>query len=214
MYISHWPNCNWCSKGTNHLANPGGDSGADDSDTPPTSTPDNSNQPTDGGEAGDEDPYSDVVINELFDAMSINSTVGSTAENSTSLYTGRMRKARRSDTNSNAKDNQEKLSEKLLMEAVERFDVAPAAHVPTPPAHQIQELADKDSLPFHTVVGFPPVSTDSLASRLTQTKSAHTADQTFTSTLVAQAPAKTNNGKAACTPSPTSSLAPTASAFL
>ncbi|KIM85366.1 hypothetical protein PILCRDRAFT_817373 [Piloderma croceum F 1598] len=71
----HWPDCNWCGRGTTHLANPGagdGNSGSDSDPPDPDSPPDNSDPYPDGGDmdyAGS-DKNDAEAINNTLDAMS------------------------------------------------------------------------------------------------------------------------------------------------
>lgn len=55
--LSWWPNCNWCTKGTNHLANPSSDNGGDgDGDGDDTDDTDDTNTGTDPyADSGDDD---------------------------------------------------------------------------------------------------------------------------------------------------------------
>ena len=57
---SWWPDCNWCSKGTNHLANPSTDSG-DDGDDDDSDDSDDSNTGADPyADSGDDDDDSNL----------------------------------------------------------------------------------------------------------------------------------------------------------
>lgn len=83
--ISHWPNCQWCSKGSTHLVNPDDDSGSH-SDTDSNEHPDSydSDPYPDGGDMDETEPhdYNTEIENVEF-ALGVTGGYTSTFANST-----------------------------------------------------------------------------------------------------------------------------------
>ncbi|KAF9068076.1 alginate lyase-domain-containing protein [Rhodocollybia butyracea] len=166
----HWPNCNWCTSGSNHLVH-SGDSG---NDTDPQ--PDEPSPPDDLGPAEDTDGETYYLR-----ARSVHDDV--------LLITSRhnrFRRVRRSVPPADSSSSSDVLS-------------TPTSTIPPASESIIAEFP----LP-QAPLGSVPLLTSSLPTPSSHTTSTHFAG----SSTAPQAAAKTK--KASCTPSPTTSMAPSA----
>jgi hypothetical protein len=260
---SHWPNCNWCSRGTTHLANPGdGDSDPDpDLDPPdPDTVPDDSDLYPDGGDMdyNGSDGDDAQAISDALGAMSagnipapapVNSTAGPALDSSTAATKRRaprniapkmrMQKVRRvsldldkglyvvihhsttswadssTDTSTStwSDDSADSQSNSLTDPSTDALPPSSTnGHSVTPTFQPLESAADLPKSPIRVL----PLPTNLPTSVLpTSGDSTQTSDHIINGTPApAQAPAKTRPVKASCTPSPTSSLAPSASESL
>ncbi|KAI0361753.1 chondroitin AC/alginate lyase [Trametes cingulata] len=187
----HWPDCNWCSKGTNHLsgpnrgdnstdADPGDDGGGDPSD---------GDDPYEDGGGDDDDAYEVSALNNI---AILRREPGHTASHG-SMHHRMIRRKRKS------------LHDGFARSApVRRQDTASPDTSATATADAL------DGLPLPTD-GTPPLPTS--PPDLGDLPSTGTSTQSSVKTIngtpaPAQAPAKTKASK--CTPSPAKALAPSA----
>lgn len=189
---SHWPNCNWCSKGSNHFASP---NSTDDSpiDGDDGSSPNNSD---------DDDPYYQESIkdNPGHDEYLVDGPIrfkwSNTSTGSNQPYRRTVRKRSSSQ------------EMPCSSGSLGRRDLPGSDNVPAdPPAPPTNVVPLPTALP--DVIGEAPSAPTAPPSTGTSTRRTVAGTQ-----APAEAHAKTTHGKAACTPSPTKSLAPSASKLL
>jgi hypothetical protein len=203
FFRSHWPNCNWCSSGRTHLVHSGDASGNETSGSDPDDSdgshlsdhfiPDNSDPYSDEGSARDEEYAGEAAV-----------AIGNTQSQVIQLPASHRRMNR------------------IRRKTLEDVSNVPTSSTPSPPpdipSHSVAALDESDPsvlLPQVPVGGPPPLPTSAPTSILSQSATSgvtsQTTDRTISGTPApAQAPAKTS--QSSCTPSPTSSLPPSASA--
>ncbi|KAI0374285.1 chondroitin AC/alginate lyase [Pilatotrama ljubarskyi] len=193
----HWPNCNWCSKGTNHLSGPNQSSNGTDPDPGDDGDGDghgdgddlDGGDPYEDGGGDDDDAYELSVLNNL-------SVMRRESSHSISHSPTRHRMIRRK--RSSLRDT---VSRGLPVRRQESTN-------PETPATATADALDGLPLPTD---GTPPLPTSppDLGDLPSTGTATHSSVKTINGTPApAQAPAKTKASK--CTPSPAKALAPSA----
>ncbi|KAJ3538507.1 hypothetical protein NM688_g6514 [Phlebia brevispora] len=194
----HWPDCNWCSKGTSHFANPNATDPNDDPDDPGDDPEDGS-----GGDSGDNSPLENGGVD---DPESENIAARDTSQRFSSHFKGspfsthhRMKRVHRPrritfDTPPLLlAGRQEDGSTPSTTQDLDGWFV-PSDAIPSIP---ISVPTQPPSVAFPQPPANNPLQPTTTANRVVGTGAP------------AQAPAKTGGGSK-CTPSPTKSLAPSA----
>lgn len=215
----HWPDCNWCSKGSTHFASPNG-------------TVDDSDPEDDSGDDSD-DPNEEVNSIEDLRSEKVNVNFFVEAQH----VPRRMKRVHRSrfyrDSSIVPRQNPVNPSAVPPAGGLPPLPVnpptppvgglpslpSPPINPPAPPAGGLPSLPSLPVVPILPGLPQPPAVTamPPAAPTLAPPVPAIPGSSTSTSHRVvgtqapAQAPAKTEKGKSQCTPSPTKSLAPSAS---
>ncbi len=228
MDASHWPNCNWCSKGTSHLSGPGNDTDGDDGDD----DNDNDNLYDDDPYYGD-DPYEDGGSDEddRYEALSayIADVALLSRDDSHNYYArlghGHRRMVRRrrqivshSAASAHSVPGRRQDDDTDIDTDTDIPLLSPSSYDPVDqtPTASVDPSVPTDDVPPEITNITPPVPTTppnvgQLPTTLTTSHSSTV--RTISRTLApAQAPAKTGKDPATkCTSSPAKSLAPSAS---
>lgn len=228
MDASHWPNCNWCSKGTSHLSGPGNDTDGDDGDD----DNDNDNLYDDDPYYGD-DPYEDGGSDEddRYEALSayIADVALLSRDDSHNYYArlghGHRRMVRRrrqifshSAASAHSVPGRRQDDDTDIDTDTDIPLLSPSSYDPVDqtPTASVDPSVPTDDVPPEITNVTPPVPTTppnvgQLPTTLTTSHSSTV--RTISRTLApAQAPAKTGKDPATkCTSSPAKSLAPSAS---
>ncbi|KAI0335413.1 chondroitin AC/alginate lyase [Cubamyces sp. BRFM 1775] len=189
----HWPQCNWCSKGTNHLSGPNqgsnstDDGGSDDGSSGDDSGAFDGDDPYEDGGGEDDEAYELAVLNNLALGRRGVSAHGHAHRRMVRRKRGALHHDRSGLMATPARRQESWSSDTTGWATAALFDGLP---LPTD--------------------GDPPVPTSPPGlGNLPSTGSSSSSVKTINGTPApAQAPAKTQAGK--CTPSPTKSLAPSA----
>ncbi|RPD82674.1 chondroitin AC/alginate lyase [Lentinus tigrinus ALCF2SS1-7] len=196
----HWPDCNWCSKGTNHLSGPSGSGNSTNSPDGDADDPNYDNGTYDGDDPYENGGYDDDAY-EVLDAKLalVQRTLGAVRDAHSGHAHHRMLRRRRSLVGHGTSN--------IVVQR--RQDVGNAQLSPT----------TVSSLPTDALSSAPtggslslPTSAPTLGSLTkTTTSSRTTSDRTISGNLApAQGAAKTSNAGSKCTPSPSKTLAPSA----
>ncbi|OCH96520.1 chondroitin AC/alginate lyase [Obba rivulosa] len=189
----HWPDCNWCSKGTTHLSNPDDpDDGDDDGSDPPDADPGagGSNSYEDGGS---DDGTPEVALFVLGNPSS------AFVKSKRSAFDAHHRMMRRRRELSTAESSPSKTQDLALSSSEAEL----LALVELPAQLPVLDILSFPSS-FPTVLPTQPPAVNAPTSSTTQSSIGTVAG----TPAPAEAPAKTQSSK--CTPSPTRSLAPSA----
>lgn len=196
----HWPACNWCTKGTTHLSNPGSsgnDTGDDSDDGTDGADPDDSDPYEDGGsdDGGDDGDETLIVIRDHHSAFSRRrrGVFGSHRH---------MRRLRRAA-----------LQPLVQVRDASIQDAQANAPISGSPIAQLAGLDDVPTSLLPTVpTPLPSVSVPQSPLSGPGSSSSGSIGTMAGTPAPAEAPAKTSSPKSSgsCTPSPTKSLAPSA----
>jgi hypothetical protein len=194
IYVSHWPNCNWCGRGgTVHLVH---------SPNTTDDTGDTSDPPSETGKPDTTDPYPDGGLdNDVTESEAVQDAVAQDA----SL---KLVSKRRSAPTSHRRTSRLKRSSFPIYNR----EVVIAAEDDSDSLVSASDIVFPLAVP---VGGPPPLPTLPPIGLSTGTGATQTSERIINGTPApAQAPAKTQKGgRSSCTPSPTKSLAPSASMF-
>ncbi|KAJ3836883.1 chondroitin AC/alginate lyase [Lentinula raphanica] len=182
----HWPDCNWCSTGRTHLVHSGDGGNGTDSNDP---APDEDLGP--GEDSGDDDEYDDASY------MQARSLHDEQLLELASRHNRLIRLRRRSLDSQN--------------ESPSGSSVFPTSTTGVPSAAEsVLDLVPQ--VPQAPLGSLPSLPTSDLMTGSLPTATSHSTGQHFAGSSTApQAAVKTNQpSKSACTPSPTKSLAPSA----
>ncbi|KAI0778069.1 chondroitin AC/alginate lyase [Trametes elegans] len=185
----HWPDCNWCSKGTSHLSNPGGQSNntgdtGDDGDSP---SYDGDNPYEDGG---DHDDGADAYELSALNNITLLRRASDHGPSHSSMHHRMLRRKRTwpspGPLHGSPARRQDDGESQTASDPLSSFPLPSTDDIPSAPTYP------------PNVGGLAPDGTSTWSSTRTMTGTP----------APAAAAAKTKNSK--CTPSPTKSLAPSA----
>ncbi|KAI0724433.1 alginate lyase-domain-containing protein [Cerioporus squamosus] len=190
----HWPDCNWCSKGTNHLSAPSQSGNSTDDDDDDQDDDDGSLDGTDPYENGGDDDYELLAA----EVALVHRALGTVQVHSGRAH-HRMLRRRRPLLGHGTPGNVVQ-----ARQDVGNAQLSPTAVVSSLPTGALSSVPTGGSLSV-------PTSTRLPGGQLTSSSSRTTSDRTISGTLApAQGAAKTSKAGSKCTPSPSKTLAPSA----